>query len=104
MDCVSGCHECQTENCSGQTVRCREFCASRFNVSKSGMSILPASRHDDFEVLPPTPRQSISPTPAKADADEHHPANPASVGFPNRVHTPGNWLDRIEAFISSLSV
>lgn len=68
------------------------------------MSTLPASRHDDFAVVAPTPRENNPPAPAKADHDEHHPANPASVGFPNRVHRPGNWLDRIEAFISSLSV
>jgi hypothetical protein len=68
------------------------------------MSTLPASRHDDFAVVAPTPREAVSRTPVKADHEEHHPANPASVGLPSRVHKPANWLDRIEAFISSLSV
>jgi hypothetical protein len=68
------------------------------------MSTLPASRHDDFAVVVPTPRAIASPQSAKPDSDDNHPANPASVGLPNRVHMPGNWLDPIEAFISSLSV
>jgi hypothetical protein len=68
------------------------------------MSTLPASRHDDFAVVAPRPPEVVSPAPVKADPEEHQPANHASVGLPERVHKPGNWLDRIEAFISSLSV
>jgi hypothetical protein len=69
------------------------------------MSTIPARRYEDFAVVTPSPKGSVVPPPAvKSEPEENHPANPTSVALPNRVHKPRNWLDKLEAFISALSV
>jgi hypothetical protein len=69
------------------------------------MSTLPVSTHTEFAVVYPTPASpgKIVP-PGGAELEDRHVANPVSVALPQRVHTPKNWLDRMEAFISALSV
>ncbi len=78
---------------------------SLLGLRKIGMSTIPARRFDDFAVVTPSPKPPAAPAaPLKAEAEEHQPANPVSVALPERVRKPRNWLDKIEAFISSLSV